>query len=431
VWQTSEPLLFRKIILSQFNMSNSHKGRRVSRVALPQRFRVVAAPGWKDVAMAEIQQLLGDPFHRYKFAPHVRVGARDLTVVDCDWRQGLELMLRATTVHDVYWVLLDEPCANWPTLHRLLRQLPWRELIPDAAGMAIQAKCTHGFMDSSAALREALLAAAGGIEQEDGMRVRVRLQGSRVRVELSLAGEPLYKRGYKASAFASAPLPEHHAAACVRWALAAWPSNVPVEQLWVPFAGSGTLGFEAWLALAGVGLGAFGRAVAAAQWPLTPEATLTYLRRKLQDRWEQRALPSTIFIDTQPEACEAIRATANALGEAETSQIRQGDVFTLPHADRPDTATALLLLNPPYGERLASGKDITGLYRRAGAWVRDLEAGHSKGLGGVCWCPDESSWRAFQQALRGFVCETRHVTHGGNDVRVIRFMARRLIKPQG
>ena len=114
---------------------------------------------------------------------------------------------------------------------------------------------------------------------------------NRLVLSTSLSGRPLYHRGYKSSLRAAAPLPEHHAAACFRWLMLLLLREHDMRSgrvhVLVPFAGSGTLGFEAMLhRLACSGGAIASRAFACESFPVSPEATVNYLRRTIAEKAE-------------------------------------------------------------------------------------------------------------------------------------------------
>ena len=394
-------------------------------LATPHVFYVRPAPGWMDFCESEIRAILADPLHRYKFTPLVTAITGVIKVHRCDWRQGLELLLRLTTAHDVEWLLVDSACGSWDRLHKIVKGIAWDEIFAGERPTAhVSAKASSGFTSSSAKLREALVAAAGFSESdEDGdCRLKIDLYHEHVKVTLSLAGDPLYRRGYKAKMVATAPLAEHHAAACVRFALGGFGGDKPeIGDVFVPFAGSGTLGFETFIALADGGPGSFRRSFAADVLKCTPTATIEFLRRKLAERLVTATCPRTTFVEMNQDAMAALRANAEGFPAKARYEFIESDVFSLQDLKWVSAKPVLVLLNPPYGQRLAKTSDIVNLYRRLGKSVASWSAHHP--TFGVCICPDEDTWKEFCRELRGMELSTRHFTHGGEDVRLVRWVS--------
>ena len=82
-----------------------------------------------------------------------------------------------------------------------------------------------------------------------------------------------------------------------------------------------------------------------------------------------------------------------------------------------------MLLNPPYGDRLAEESDIPALYGRLGEYLYELAKTHSGRIVGGCLCPDERTWRNFLKGLQVAIPETYHFTHGGKEMRIVRWQA--------
>lgn len=392
--------------------------------ARPHVFYVRPAPGWLEVVHDEVTAILRTPFQKYKYEPKITLLKSTVKVHRCDWRQGLELMLRLTTAHDIEWLLIESNSDKWEDVDAILARAPWDELLAERGGeVHVAADTIDTFTSSSAKLRENLCRIADVKHVSEGADVRIKMEQRTglLKIRVSLAGEPLYKRGYKASLVAVAPLAEHHAAACVRWALAGAGESPNVGTVFVPFAGSGTLGFEALVVLAGAGPGSFSRRFACDAFPGTPQPTMAFLRRKLAERLQSAQLPKVIFNDHHPDAVGALRENAAAFGKIDC-EILEGDFFAIEPGFAP-TGKILVLLNPPFGDRLAMRSEIPNLYARSARKLNDLAAAHPGRIVGACLCPDDLTWRRFLQTLKCQSSDTRHFTHGGKDMRVVRWTA--------
>jgi 23S rRNA G2445 N2-methylase RlmL len=278
---------------------------------------------------------------------------------------------------------------------------------------------SKGFTTGSAKLREKLCEAAGVTHVSEGgeIRFKVELREDFLRVSASLCGDPLYKRGYKAVLEAAAPLPEHQAAALVRWVL---PEPSGVRCVFIPFAGSGTLGFESLLYFTGSGPGAFGRKFSCDLFPGTPEPTMRFLRKKITERWGQAVLPTLLLNDFNEEAVQTLQRNIMGFPFSISAQAISGDAFTL-QPTFSATGKILVLLNPPYGSRLAQGSEISKLYRRLGSYLNELGKKYPERIIGGCLCPDEKSWSNFLATLHATKVETHHFTHGGQEMRAVRW----------
>lgn len=391
--------------------------------ARPQVFYIRPAPGWLDLLYREVLSVVQTPLQKYKFEPKVTLLKGTVKVHRCDWRQGLEIMLRLNTAHDVEWLILESKCNQWSEVDAILKRVPWDSVLPNReVPVHVTSEVFEGFTTASGKLRENLCRIAGVEHVSEGaaFRFKVELKTDILRISLSLCGEPLYKRGYKAKLIATAPLPEHQAAACIRWILAQGGEGTSLGAVLVPFAGSGTLGFESLLVSSGSGPGAFQRSFACELFPCTPSATIGFLRRKLAEKLaHSKGLP-VFFNDINSEAVSVLKENIAAFSDNSPFQVVEGDFFEW-RPGLPPEGKILLLLNPPYGNRLAKNSSIGDLYGRIGASVRESLGRYPGRVLGGCICPDELSWRTFFRELKNPKAETHHFTHGGNEMRLIRW----------
>ncbi len=393
--------------------------------ARPHVFYVRPAPGWLELTFAEVAALAKDPLQKYKFEPKVTLLKGTVKLHRCDWRQGLEIMLRLTTAHDVEWLILESKCSKWSEVDAILERVPWEDVLPNRdIPVHVTTDISHGFSESSSKLRENLCKIARVTHVSEGAEIRfkIELRGDFLRLSASLCGEPLYKRGYKAALSAIAPLTEHQAAACVRYTLAGSKEELPVSSVFVPFAGSGTFGFEALIVLSGAGPGSFSRQFACDLFPATPAPTMKFLRRKLGERLQSLTLPQVHFNDFNAEAIAGLKENVAAFASNGHFEVNEGDVFES-KPKFPDEGRLLVLLNPPYGDRLAEESDIPALYSRLGISMNELSRAYKGRILGGCLCPDERTWRNFLKGLDVVTPETHHFTHGGKEMRIARWQA--------
>ncbi len=209
-------------------------------------------------------------------------------------------------------------------------------------------------------------AAADGPEQA----VFIRFDRDRCQVSLDSSGELLYKRGYDKYS-AAAPLRETLACAILKTAV--------IERYQVlldPFCGSGTFGLEAGLIFSGRPAN-LNRSFAFENWPSFRPAAYAHLKAQWEIECRQRMQPAMKKIYCSDIAARAVRTTTRnmeVMGLGSLLQISHGDFFKLPRPET-DPAEVLLVLNPPYGNRLGSRDDTVTLYRRIGAKIRGDFAG--------------------------------------------------------
>lgn len=309
-------------------------------LARAHRFVVRPPPGWADVTVEEVEKTLRTPYMGYKFQPAFLNTPKGLNsdgnveILNCDFRQGLELSSRLCTAHDVQWIMEDVQCVAHKDVKKACYQFPFEIFFDPADGITgididVRATASGSFADSSRMLKDFFLEGASLNDTNDLLKRRqstrrkvtsstngvdtvryesspelinnkfifvVTLKKNRLTISANMCGEPLYKRGYpKTVLSAAAPLPEHHATAAFLWANrfalstgkaeatsidkpVTWPRTVHV-----PFSGTGTLGIEALAAMLGATPGSHsGRVFSCANFNLCPRSTWNHLLKKNQ-----------------------------------------------------------------------------------------------------------------------------------------------------
>jgi len=191
------------------------------------------------------------------------------------------------------------------------------------------------------------------------VRVHAFLESARGAFYLDTSGEPLFKRGWRAST-GEAPLRENLAAGILL--LSGWK---PEEPLLDPMCGGGTLLIEAAAMARGRAPGAnrrFGfeklKVLDASAWEAEKRASL-----------KPRNPPRTLHIygsDNDPRVLGDARRNIAAAGVDRWIKLEQVDVL-----DRPAPApSGVMVANPPYGERIGSKEDLAEFYPRLGSALK-------------------------------------------------------------
>ena len=185
------------------------------------------------------------------------------------------------------------------------------------------------------------------------VRVHAFLEGARGTLYLDTSGEPLFKRGWRAGQ-AEAPLRENLAAGIVM--LSGWG---PGEPLLDPMCGGATLLVEAAAMARGRAPGAR-RAFGFEKLAVFDSALWEKLKREAQASSESNL--RLYGSDTDPRALAAARRNLAAAGVERWVQLEQADVL-----ERSAPAPAgVMLMNPPYGERMGSEEELAGFYPKLG-----------------------------------------------------------------
>jgi hypothetical protein len=572
------------------------------------KFYLRCAPGHTEVCLLEIKDIL----QNLKGGIATVEKERDLGntnskngiyVKTDDFKHGIEIAMKSLTIQDIECVIVDGVvCKSKRDVKRWLKKIEFTDFIPANSlstvddfnkKFKLHSRANKSIVNSSRFLKEEFCSALGAFSVQaacvptDGdtsvqpvrdtpsgelpacedadtatantemlNTIRLSLIENKLTVSVSLAGEmELYKRTYKdLSGAATAPLPEHHASACILWAMNTIHRKVnmssssdqnllAINSIIVPFAGTGTLGFEGLLALlggsGGLGSGLFsGRTFAFDSFPCASLLNLeicangidvrgeivkcsdvirNQMRSEIaskmlnldsvnQDSTQDRNLfipcmtrgMKILFSDINEDAlisCKKniksfIQSSGNIISQSlflepkimdflkddvcsfihhnihETNEAINSDNDVCSKTSSYNSGTCFVLLNPPFGLRLAKKSSTSSMYKQVATQLidmrdklnllklrddqheqlqlkkeagtststvaascihappKDKEArGRSVSLMGLCLCPDVKTWSTLITTLsaQGFGCETTHFSQGGNDTRAVCF----------
>jgi 23S rRNA (guanine2445-N2)-methyltransferase / 23S rRNA (guanine2069-N7)-methyltransferase len=205
--------------------------------------------------------------------------------------------------------------------------------------------------------------------QQPDLRINVFIDRGEAHVAIDLSGESLHRRGYRSDSVV-APLKQNLAAAVLM--RAGWPAIARDGGGFVdPMCGSGTLLIEAaWMAgdvAPGLQRARFGFE----RWL----GHVPALWQRLRDEAGERAasgesrIPPVRGFDADIRSVRAARENVGAAGLSAHVRIERAEIAAVP---APEEATGLLLVNPPYGERLGAGEleALQRTYRELGETLR-------------------------------------------------------------
>ena len=175
---------------------------------------------------------------------------------------------------------------------------------------------------------------------------------------LDSSGESLHRRGYRQETVA-APLNEVLAAGIIL--MTGWRGE---SDFLDPFCGSGTLCIEAALIARGIAPGVFRQGYAFEKWPDFDRELFEHI---YNDDSNERDFDHQIYgRDIDAKAVGIALRNVKAAGLSKDISIEMADFTKCPLLPSDDEqAKALIITNPPYGERITS-PDLLGLYKTIG-----------------------------------------------------------------
>ena len=191
--------------------------------------------------------------------------------------------------------------------------------------------------------------------------LNIHIAGDNVTLSLDSSGESLHKRGYRV---ANTQAPINEALAAGMLLLAGWRGQ---GDFYDPMCGSGTLLIEAALIARKIAPGIYRKGFAFEKWA-NFDADLfedIYSDDSRERDFKHKIYGSDAGFYAVQAATKNIES-ANLQRDIEVKQIR---VQELRLAER-NTEGAVVMINPPYGERLAQDKDVLRLYQDMGTTLK-------------------------------------------------------------
>lgn len=273
---------------------------------------------------------------------------------------GLETALQAClwsrTAMRVLRPLGEFPAPDADALYEGAKGIDWDEHVGLRCTFAVEATGTASTLESphftalrvkdaiADRLREKHGARPDVDAKDPDVRVVAHLSRGRCGLSLDLAGEPLFKRGWR-TATTEAPLRETLAAAVL---LAGGYDGM--RPLVDPMCGSGTLAVEAAMIAQNVAPGLW-RKLGVERWPSFTDEQRALLRdlRDRARRGVRRGAPAVLARDRDEKALAAARANVKRAGVP--VKVEKADARELAPLDPP----GFVVVNPPYGHRLEGG----------------------------------------------------------------------------
>jgi putative N6-adenine-specific DNA methylase len=378
--------------------------KRIKRHILgtPQEAVIRFPKGFGDVCLTEVKE----------FVERAELEDNGIRLTEVAYRDLATLPLMLTTAREILWTVGKGKAETIKQIKARVEEVAFDLIFPAKTALSLRVNSTASrlFHEGKVAeLVEGELRAKGlRVKKDANHLLDVRLFEDYLTLRLSLSGRPLHHRGYKTELKGTASVKEDVAAAAIRASL----GDFTPDHVWVPFAGSGTLGFETILALGHVPPAAFGNPMSQDTWLCTPEATLAHAKKKRLEA--ARKAPPVTFVEVDEEQAKHLKKNVDRFTNYADVTVETADALKSPRT--PAGQRLFVPLNPPYGERLGKKHDAPTLYRDVARRLNDVRAE----LKGFVFAPTEAVADAFCSAFRGDTSR-RAFNHGGRNTYMVTF----------
>ena len=324
------------------------------------RLWLPAAAGTETLLADEVQRLLGR---------HAEI-ARGGVWVSGDARAAMLLNLESRLAQRVLWPLIDGPYRDEHDLYRLAREVDWSAWITPEQTLRVDVNAQRSPLRSlnfttlrikdavCDSLRDSAGARPGVDTQRPDLSLVLYAGPAHATLYVDTSGEALFKRGWRADK-GEAPLKETLAAAML--AAAGWHGRAEDGPLLDPCCGAGTIVIEAAQIACGIAPGALRSFGFERLLPFHNHlAEWRDLKRAARARVRASAVP--IFAgDVSFRMTDFATRNAERAGVGRAIEFKTADALQRPAP----AARGTLLLNPPYGDRIAAKGHGSGGARQA------------------------------------------------------------------
>ncbi|TFZ01738.1 THUMP domain-containing class I SAM-dependent RNA methyltransferase [Ramlibacter humi] len=305
---------------------------------------------------AGVEGFLADEVHRLTgLAGDDLLVGRAGVMLRASWRDALKLNLHSRLAQRVLVQLSQTPYRAEQDLYEAARAVAWDAWFTPRQSFKVEVTAQHSPLKSlnfaTLRIKDAVadrFRDRGGVRpdvdtQRPDVRVFAHLTSTHCTIYIDTSGEPLFKRGWREDK-GEAPLKETLAAAML--AASGWDAKTP---LYDPCCGSGTIAVEAAQIACGIAPGVqrrFGfERLAAFQ---------SHVWQQLLEEAKSLQHESTAEVfgsDVAFRMVDFAKRNAERAGVGAVVQLRGGDALQrMPPCDRP----GVMLVNPPYGERIGT-----------------------------------------------------------------------------
>lgn len=411
-----------------------------------QTIKLIVPPGCAAIAFSEIQYILKNLWYPQKTISEISIIENDIYIQPIHMFAIVELLMRSQTISDIRLIIFQGKTFTKGVFEKKCRAISWEYYLNPLISVKIKVDSTSSHIFHETSLKKILQEIikpyvnkiAHSEPSDETTCLYADLYHDRLTLSISLAGHPLYKRGYRNILSGSAPLREDAAACFIRKALdfsKKYKKDFSLDTILIPFSGTGTFAFECVQNYLEIPPVLFERHYAIEKMSFFRLDNFNFFIKKARESISasKKVKPHIICIDYSEKANEACLNNNKIFNEMlsknglkENPLVIMKDDFLKMDLNFLCDSTGknfFIPLNPPYGIRLNKQKNIVQLYKNIGKKINELSIlTKNNKIVGFILCPTEYTWLAFLKNINDVKTETYHFNQGGIDVRVCQFI---------
>ncbi len=422
--------------------------------------KLIFPAGLGSIALHETEQILNNLWFPQKFNSKSTLLKNEIIIENIHMFSITELLMRSLCLTDIRLVIFEGKCVGKEAFEKHCKSINWNLYLNDTMSLklkvdSVASKAFHetGLKEIlSSIIKESVKEIVSGENTNETTCVFADLYKDKLTVSISLAGNSLYKRGYRGTLSASAPLREDYASCLLLKSLhfaKKINEKFEIQNLFIPFSGTGTFAFEYLQYKYKFPPALLNREYALQKMPLFKPENFNFLLKKAKEHClffkDISSLDSEnnlniICNDNSKNANDALldnianfkNLISNPSLEAlipffdikNNSLLNRENFLKMDFTKINFFGNLFIPLNPPYGIRIGSNTDSVNLYKNIANKLNELSKTVKKensNILGFILCPNEETWSVFCRNLFYKESETFHFTQGGIDIRVCLF----------
>lgn len=430
----------------------------------PQTIKVTFPAGLGAIALLEIKSILGSLWFAKHLSSDCSLLKNEIIIENIHMVAIMELLMRNQCFSDIRLVVFRGRTIEKHVFEKKCREIDWEFYLNKNMSLKLKINSVASKAFHETGLKKILADSVKNyvseiVSGENSIAttcIYADLYKNKLTLSISLAGEPLYKRGYRGELSASAPLKEDAAACCIQSALKfalTLKNDFLPNTVIIPFSGTGTFAFEMIQFYFKISPVLFEREYALQKMSFYGKESFNFLVKKAGENCLLNKELTNEFriccIDNSKNANIALfenithfkksiaKYNINIQDELFVHDSKNHQPFfaedfltmditkIISHKSK-RFGNIFIPLNPPYGIRLNRSADSVDLYKNIARKINEISGftkREQKNVCGFILCPNEETWSAFVRQLHYLKIETYHFTQGGLDIRVCQFFA--------
>lgn len=295
-----------------------------------------------------------------------------------------QICLWSRLANRVLYVIAKQAVESAQTLYDMVYAIDWQShMAPDATLWIDFSGDCPGITNSQFGAQKVKDAIVDHLREKTGIRptiekdqpairINVHIHKNIADISLDLSGESLHRRGYRVDA-GVAPLKENLAAAIL--IRAGWPALCKTDTTFIdPMCGSATFLIEAAMMSADIAPGLLRHYFGFQAWKQHNKELWRTLRQAALERKQaglERDLPDFRGYDADPRVMAHARNNIARAGLDEYISVSVKEIANLTRPTHGSQKPGLMVVNPPYGERLNDAETLQHLYQNFGERLLD------------------------------------------------------------